>query len=710
MDQSKSVVNTYGVETIIKRIIGNVEGYMPFSYQYNLDVDFKVYDTENLQFVKPVLSEVNDFSMAPLDEAKFILIEAVGASGKTELTKYLSYKLHCPVIDLGKTRVVAGNSLTGLLSKRMQRRDSYCFMDDVNSGHSTLIIDALDEGYMKTNNQGYQDFIDDVIDLGPLSTCPIVMLGRYNAVELTAFHLLERGIPFVTLQIEPFTLNLAKEFIDKFVKTPAATKFDTVYKETRDYIIETIGGFFRDQSSIKTKAAERFFGYAPVLQSIAAFFDENTNFQVVLDELKAKDTRSVSLIIDIIERILRRDREEKVFPNFLNDLIKDRDDEFKNTINQMVYTDVEQCARVLYSVMKKPFPELPIKDPSFMNVYNEHISTWIQEHPFMGKKRICNIVFESYMLARLIHDDAYRSVAFEYLHSNGVSYMFAYIYKELYGFDEMDKHVLPFIYNSFKELNTKVSNYSFDLSYLKDLDEKEILCEFRFTGSNANMEVYSGRVKYQHDDIIDLGRNIAYVNIDVPLSIAFTAPKVDIWAPTYISCSNILISSSEIILCKGASDTNIMFECDDIKVEQRYEQYVQLSGQGKSNGAFVVIVPRKLEYPFYDFCSTESERMAELTADNFEKYKKLRAIILEFRSHSKNELAKHHEKIDFILGNTPIAQKVIAALLDSRIMFKDGHLYKLDSDILDKELGVSYDGIRNFEISSEIIEFLNKVK
>ena len=709
MEQSKNVVNTYGVETLIKRIIGKSDAYKPFSYRFQLDSDFNVYDTENQQFVKPVLSEVDDYSMAPFTEAKFILIEAVGASGKTELTKYLSYKLQCPVIDLGKTRVVAGNSLTGLLSKRMQRRDSFLFMDDVSRGCSTLIIDALDEGYMKTNSQGYQDFIDDVLYLDPQVTCPIVMLGRYNAVELTALHLLERDVPFVTLQIEPFTLNLAKEFIDKFVSTPAATKYDSVYRETRDYIIETIGGFFRDQSSIKTMAADRFIGYAPVLQSIAAFFDENTNFQVVLDELKEKDTRSVSLIIDIIERILRRDREEKVFPNFLNDLIKDRDDEFKNVVNSLVYTEVEQCARVLYSVMKKTFPEIPIKDPSFMTVYNEHISTWVQEHPFMGKNKICNIVFESYILARLINDDTYCGAAFEYLHSNGVSYMFAYIYKELYGFGEIDKRVLPYIYNSLRELNTKVSSYMFDLSFLKELDNNEILCEFRFAGSNPNMEVFNGYVKYQYGDIIDIGRNIEYVSIDVPISVSLSSPKVDIWAPTYVRCAKILVSSSEIVLYKGVANDNIMFECADLNVEQRYEQYVQLTGPGKQSDSFVIIVPRRLEYPFYDFCATETERLAKLTDDNFEKYKKLRAIILEFRSHSKNELAKHHEKIDFVLGNTPIAKKVIGALLESQIMFKDGHLYKLNSDILDKELGVSYDGIRNFEISNEIIEFLNKV-
>lgn len=43
-------------------------------------------------------------------------------------------------------------------------------------------------------------------------------------------------------------------------------------------------------------------------------------------------------------------------------------------------------------------------------------------------------------------------------------------------------------------------------------------------------------------------------------------------------------------------------------------------------------------------------------------------------------------------------------------MYRDGHLYKINSDIMDRELGLSYDGIRNFEISQGILDFLNKEK
>lgn len=251
--------------------------YISFEYKLKEELDdFKVEMNPNPKFIAPVLSVVRDYSPNEINEACYILVEAVGASGKTELTKSISCSLSCPILDLGRTKVVAGNSLTGLLYKRLDRRDSFSYIENISEGKSTLMIDALDEGYMKTNNQGYLDFLDDIISLNPQKECPIIMLGRYNAVELAANYLFENGAKFITLQIEPFTLNQAKEFIDKAVGS-SALRYEAIYKDTRDYIIETINGFFKDQSSIKNHASERFIGYAPVLQSISAFFKENLN-------------------------------------------------------------------------------------------------------------------------------------------------------------------------------------------------------------------------------------------------------------------------------------------------------------------------------------------------------------------------------------------------------------------------------------------------
>lgn len=698
---------TYGIETILNRI--QPTDYIKFNYALREEQeDFGVNNNLNESYISPILSVVDEYSKVSLENANFILIEAVGASGKTELTKFLSYKLQCPVLDLGKTKVVAGNSLTGLLNKRMKRGEASEFMDSIYDGRSTIIIDALDEGYMKTNNQGYLDFLEDVLSLEPKLSCPIIMLGRYNAIELAAIYLDEKEVPFVTLQIEPFTLPKAKDFIDISVKNIASLRFEAVYKETRDYLLETIGGFFKDQGSIKNKASERFLGYAPVLQSISAFFDEHTNYHIVLDELQAKKTKSVSLIVEVIERILDRDRNEKVIPGLLQDLIKDRDVSFKSQVERIVYSREEQCARILYKVLKLPFPDIEIEDPSFKNIYNERISTWIDEHPFLGKNEIGNVVFESYILALLVKNSTYKRAVYDYLKKKGVSYMFAYIYKELHDSDSVESEILPYIYSSFAELNNKQSYYTLNLDYVgQDFDMAQ--CYFEFVGSDEGMEDYRGNVYYHKDEFIDLGDRLGYLNVNIPMSYLFGSKKVHIAAPVYIKSNRIVVHSEELILYKGQLGKNIMFECEGFAVEPRYEQYVKLSGHTAMSDKFSLVCPERVDYPFFDFWTSEDSRLKELSEENLKKYKKLRAIILEFRSHSKRELAKHHQRIDFVLGSTELGKKVIASLIDSKVMFKEGHLYKLDSDVMDVVLGLAYDEIRNFAITPKIIAFLEKI-
>ena len=88
---------------------------------------------------------------------------------------------------------------------------------------------------------------------------------------------------------------------------------------------------------------------------------------------------------------------------------------------------------------------------------------------------------------------------------------------------------------------------------------------------------------------------------------------------------------------------------------------------------------------------------------------KLRSIILDFRSHSKRELAKHYQKIDFVYGNNEMGQLVIKALLNKNIMYKDAHLYKLNSDLMAEKLGLSYDDIRHFEMSDQVKRFLRDI-
>lgn len=709
MDDQTYEKKDYGLETVLKRI--KPVDFVPFTYKLKVEEpDFRIENTLNPAFVAPVLTKVRENSSSELEAARIILIEAVGATGKTELTKKMSHWLQSPIFDLGLTKVVAGNSLTGLLTKRMDLMDCFNYMASIRDGKANIIIDALDEGCMKTNYQGYLDFLDDVLSLNPKKECPIVLLGRYNAVELAATFFADKDVDVCTLQIEPFTLKQAEDFLDKATQTSAKVKYSAIFKETRDYILQTIEGFFKDQASIKTHASERFIGYAPVLLSIAAFFDENTNYQEVLNDLKARNVKSVQLIIDIIRRILERDRMEKVMPFIKDNLLTGRDALFQKEVMDIVYTHDEQCARILYNVMGVPFPEIDIDDQHFLSAYNEHIGIWMNEHPFKGKNKIANIVFESYILALLTHNKKYAGVAYDYMHVMGTSYMFAYIYNSLYRFENLDAKLLPYIYESLRQLNNKHNYYMLNIEWDPDKsDDISTYCDIEFEGSQEGMATYKGDVSFLNNEAIELGSRLEHLYVDSPLDFNLVNRTVEAAAPSYVKCRNLIIDSQEITIHQNLSNASFMFECENAKIVPHNSQFLKIGGVGRINNTLRIVSPERPEYPLFEYWISGDVKLRDMTDEISSRYKKMRGIILEFRSHSKHELAKHHERIDFVMGNNDTGRAVIKAMLDKGIMFKRGYLYILNPDVMDEELGLSYDGIRNFEQSDKALEFLRNI-
>lgn len=69
------------------------------------------------------------------------------------MTKRLSFDLHFPIVDLGHTKVVASNSLTGLIFKYLHPLDGGKWLEDIYNGEAGIIIDALDEGYQKQTHK-----------------------------------------------------------------------------------------------------------------------------------------------------------------------------------------------------------------------------------------------------------------------------------------------------------------------------------------------------------------------------------------------------------------------------------------------------------------------------------------------------------------------------------------------------------------------------
>lgn len=687
-------------------------GKKTFSYNFKGNTkDIWVNKEKSETYVEPDFSLVAEMSNCTnLNEAQIILVVAVGATGKTELTKRLSYDLGFPVVNLGHTKVVASNSLTGLIFKHLRPMDGGAWLQNIVSGKTGIIIDALDEGYQKTNTQGFFDFLDDVAANVSTNSCSFIMLGRTNAIELTSLYLDDKDVKVAVLQIEPFSSIKAKEFIDKQVSLSHNNQYMETYIETRDYVLDSLGDFFKTDSSYNEDQRYRFIGYAPVLLAISEFLkpEKVGNYKAVYEDLKSNKNKSISLILDVVNRILIRDKKNKIVPNLIEDIVKSRDAEFKQKAITEAYTPEEQCARILYILLGEQFPYRPIEDDDFDVKYRKGLETWMVEHPFLKDRNPANVVFECYILAKLVVNNKYKEAVYEYMRTRRVnSFMLFYLYIELNKNEQIDAEVIPYLYNSLKTLDSKELNYSLEIESSDKVIEEPLSYDVSFVPSDSKQKEYEFTT-YLNGPMVWHGP-ISDITIDISNDFVMEDERIDMFVPSYINCKNLVVKSSELNYSNRGRLNNIIIEAEHIISETSTGIVPHIKGVGCNKDALSFICFDRLPYPYCDYQKKKSEEDVEMSSEMVEAYKKMRRTLIMFRSHSKGQLAKHHEKIDNRIGNTLIGKAVIDALLEKHIIYQEEHVYVIDNDSMDNYLGVKFDGIRNSTITKPMFQFLDDI-
>lgn len=683
-----------------------------FTYPIVQDSSLKIMDTLDPKYVEPIFS-LQSTNSTSFDNATIVLISAAGATGKTCLTEKLSSDLGIPIFDLSKHDPVASNSLTGLLFNSMELSDFTDYSQKLQTGKASMIIDALDEGYIKTTVDGFYAFLDNIVKIAVSAQgTPFVLLGRTNIVELATLYLEEQGVKVAFLQIEPFTIDSAKIFIDKRVESEAKERFVEQYRAVRDYIIDAIGGFFKNQSEINRKQYLQFIGYAPVLLAISTLLNKNNNYHALLEDLKLNNRQNIKLVIDIIEEILKRDKEDKIDKLLLPQLLNNRDDSFKEMAFKNAYSIEEQCIRLLCKQLNINLNIPVTQDTYFDAEYNKQILSWLNEHPFLSNGKIQNVVFESYIIARLIKITEYKDYVFQYLRSSfRNAYMLFYIYNELADKDRIiDKEFIPYLFESLKALDKKGYYSSMELTVQK-LDEttRDIICELEFFKAGITTDDYSYSVYTNCSDTFYVGTEITNMMIDLPMTVGISADKVDCTPPAYVKCNTIECTASEILLNAGAHDESVVLECNNFCVKCGKKGTLPiLTNKGRIDGKqFQLICKNQLSYPFVQYSANVLEE--SIPTDIIDKYQKMRRLFLMFRSHSKGDLARYKDKIDNRIGNSSIGKKVLDALIGKGILYSKEMLYFINLEKMAQELGVKYDDIRSSIINEKIKYFLGNI-
>ena len=360
-------------------------------------------EDEPRTFVEPNLEPMGDAQIVP-EETRLVLISAPAAVGKSTLARAIAAEKGAVLWDLGMANV-GDNFFSGQILRSFAGDNGYKYLQALGRGKALVVMDAFDEAWVKAGDDNVQGFLETLAaqlrEFHPAHP-PVVLLARSEAAGFAEDLANDVGLPTAHFSIAYFERAQAEEFIDlKLDGIPASQHrshrdaFDEVRDLLFDRVFQVLG--MGDWNDFEAKS---FLGYAPVLDALSEFL--NTNYASVKADLSSANDDMAGetiwrFLVDIIERILSREKEKLNLPEALQGKIP------LQTRNSL-YGPEEQCARLASLVLEGLAPECEIP-PEIREEYEESVQQMLTEHPFLATpKKFASAVFGDYIWARALQN------------------------------------------------------------------------------------------------------------------------------------------------------------------------------------------------------------------------------------------------------------------------------------------------------------------
>lgn len=672
-------------------IVEPVNGYIDSYTTYTKD--------NKPTFVEPFFSlQCGSFE----EKIDILLISAVGAAGKTQLSEYLSFQTGAPILDLAKHEPVGGYSFTGLLSRRYNYQE---ILSRINDGKQLIIIDGLDEGLMKVTRDAFFSFINDVMQFAKNSTpnTTIVLLGRTLIMGEVASYLKSNNYNATLLKIEPFTEEQAEEFLYKKVIGANKARYTKPYQDVIKYLINSIKGFFKNQGELDKATFNNFIGYAPVLDAITELLKGNANYHALLKELESEQYTNVNLLIHLLEKILKREQ-DKVKNAVIAKLLEDYPIEQQEMFDKVVYSSDDQCRRLLSICLGEEYTPTYNEDESFSIRFDKQLGDMRYEHPFLTNCRINNVVFESYILAKAaLSEDTYEAALRYMKNSNLFKNSFAFYPVFMHMIKEKESVIsdefFPALYDSLSSQSSSILKTCVEINQ----DEHE-LTNLNVSFENSEYGTEDCITMFLHDvDDFTVGTSLGNTTIIGDFDVTLSGRHVVLNAPVKIDCRILKSKCSELSFYEKENQENhnqISVSCQELHTI--VDDQGHITNLKHNDCDFYIRSSKRPGFPFSQFYSGAP---IDKKDPDYLKFQKLRRIILQFRGHKRGELAKMKDKI-LNRNAYGIGRSTVNALVSNGIIYERNHLYIIDEDKFMKILGISYDNLINGEINDKVRKFL----
>ncbi|MEU2083102.1 hypothetical protein ABZ569_14640 [Streptomyces albus] len=683
---------------------------------------------KNSDYEVPEIREVE--SCAPLTPC-VMLITAPASVGKSTAASYIGNVLRAPILDLSTLHVGDG-TLEGALAKSLGIYKNAEFFVALSKGSATLIIDALDEAEVRSGQANFRAFIRGVADTASqIANGPaIILLSRAESARSLQEIFNERSLPYSHFEIRAFGKEQAKRYLDRRISNVFETqrkdafhrKHPRPFEAARDELFALLASAVtqkNDGDPWQDPEVRDFLGYAPVLDVIGEYLAVD-NFATLSKTIKGEANGSFlhwDLVASVIDDLLLREQRKFV-------------QQFKETEQfqrlatarhePVLYSPEEQCARLLGYIENLPIDSaMPAAIPEELREsYEAAVSTQLSNHPFIRNYGWFNVIFRDYVTSRslispLVSERATGEIRKNILSSEWKhSPMFGFFSYSLGKTSEGDasschSEEIGALYESFKSMCEAEDEL------VVTVGRRGNCLHATFAISRAAESEMVGPLEFISNEgttSVSFPRELSQAHIwEVPEVILGGDHRSFKFGPgVYISCGDLLISSSEVQVYPGREGVPVVIstgslasDCQKIQAEKPH---------------LVVFCEEELPFPWSRYQRNVSvSEVASEAREASALYLEFRRIVLRFKDAKKGEGAVFQPMMDnLVVGTNRRARTVLNFLQEIGCVKIAKSMYLLDFAEFAK-LGISRQQLRDLEanyatmlISSRLLSFSKK--
>ena len=649
----------------------------------------------NPRFVEPDLILRSGFENI---ESPVWLIAAPGAVGKSTFARQLAASTGSVFLDLAIATSVAGNYLSGGLAKNG-------LSGAWSSNQTAVLIDALDEARLRVTPGSFEDFLADVSANAVGRSVPVVLFGRTGIIEDAWATLTDSGLDCPIFDVQFFNEAQSLEFVIQSLEGASASAqrkgFAGRFTSHRANYIDAAERFLDELRAAATLDGDRFAGYAPVLQAVASVLAEETN-PSKLDSviLLAKQT---TVLRELSEQILIRESGK------IHDALKDDID--AQTLTQL-YSPKEQKDRLAARILGYEPPAIPITlSPAQTTAYEAAVTSFFDVHPFLDGtgKEPSGAVFSAAITANALRVPQYEPKA-RIFANGGTHTPNPFLINFLLEAKVAEPKEVTFISPEhvallYESLRAAAKSGDIIRLQIEAGEDEEADGELSVSNEDRSLEYY---FVTSQAGTVSFARSVSGISIQAPLMDVTIGigESFDLIAPVFLNISKLTVNASELIVGKEhplrGDDFAVVLEASTLENVK-----LQSTPTVRAGVEFLVSWPGSVEYPWSKFSSSDSNSDGSELANGL---RRLRRLVLAFRSHSKGRLARIQAKIEHArMTKGEFGDRLREALLTDHVLSLEGKMYYLDAKALGSVVGTSFLDVKMKRYSKQTLSYIQKL-